>query len=346
VNSGFPSKFGFGHEEWNASSALAFKDDGVEHRVFHTERVGNAPIADEAGQTFVFMYASHDGVQELVGVAGNATCLINDEQQRKRLTTRLNLDRLSEQAWAVERVRDLHGGKRFRFDETWNADLAWIPTWRCPSDTFLWLDTPARINPRVVRGTGKLLTMFGRYTDINREEALRMMDVVPRASRTPQWHRIHAEIERDGSSSIAKDLGELRKRGDLDKTTRKQLIDARLGQGSFRRQVERLWDKGCAVSGCTVAEALRASHIISWKHSNDRQRLDGHNGLLLTADLDALFDRGLISFADDGAMLVSPRLSKSDRKLFRLTRPLRKPPTADQRRHLADHRRRWAFDRG
>lgn len=344
VNSGFPKQFGFGHEEWNASPALAFKEDGVAHRVFHTERVGNAPVADEAGNTFVFMYASHNGVQELVGVAGNATCLIDDEPQREHLASRLHLDRLGDQAWAVQRVRDLHDGKRARFDETWSTDLAWIPTWRCPADAFLWLDTPAQIDPRAVRGTGKLLTMFGRYTDIDRGEALRMLDVVPRNARTSAWHRIRAEIERDESASVAKDLGDLRKRSDLDKTTRKQLIDARLGQGRFRRDVELLWDGGCAVSGCTLSEALRASHIIAWKHSTDRQRLDCQNGLLLTADLDALFDRGLISFSDDGAMLLSPRLSNTDRKLFRLTRPLRKPITVEQRHHLADHRRRWAFE--
>ena len=344
VNSGFPRKFGFGHEEWNASSALNFRDDGVAHHVFHTERVGKAPVADEAGKTFVFMYASHDRVQELVGVAANATCLVDDEYQRRELSTRLGLDRLGDQAWAVKRVRDLHGGQRSRFQTTWSADLAWIPTWRCPKESFLWLDTPAPIDPRAMRGTGKLLTMFGRYTEIDREEALRMLDVIPPGDRTATWHRIRAEIDRDDSASIANDLRDLGKRTDLDSTTRKQLIDARLGQGRFRRDVEGVWDYGCAVSGCTMSETLRASHIVAWKHSSDRQRLDGNNGLLLTADLDALFDRGLISFSGDGAMLVASRVCNSDRKLFRLARALRKPLSTAQTRYLAEHRRRWGFE--
>jgi predicted restriction endonuclease len=97
------------------------------------------------------------------------------------------------------------------------------------------------------------------------------------------------------------------------------------------------------VSGCSVREVLRASHIKPWKPSTDRERLDGHNGLLLTADLDALFDRGLISFDDDGEMLVSARLTEFDRKLFQLQRKLRKAPTKTQCRYLSDHRRRWAF---
>lgn len=39
--------------------------------------------------------------------------------------------------------------------------------------------------------------------------------------------------------------------------------------------------------------------------SSDVEKLNGCNGLLLAPHVDHLFDRGLISFADDGTMLVS-----------------------------------------
>ncbi|MNL75876.1 hypothetical protein D3C87_2017520 [compost metagenome] len=42
------------------------------------------------------------------------------------------------------------------------------------------------------------------------------------------------------------------------------------------------------------------------------ERLDGANGLLLTPDADHLFDRGFISFGDDGDVLVSPRVPDDD----------------------------------
>ena len=45
------------------------------------------------------------------------------------------------------------------------------------------------------------------------------------------------------------------------------------------------------------------------------ERLDPNNGILLSALVDRLFDRGLITFKDDGAALVSQRLSPADRKL-------------------------------
>jgi predicted restriction endonuclease len=51
---------------------------------------------------------------------------------------------------------------------------------------------------------------------------------------------------------------------------------------------------------------LIASHIKPWRSSTDQERLDGENGLLLTPNVDSLFDRGFISFDDDGTLLVSP----------------------------------------
>lgn len=202
---------------------------------------------------------------------------------------------------------------------------------------------PARLDAQAIRGAVKLLTMFATHTEIDQEEALRMLDCVPSNSRTPAWRRIRAEID-GGAETLLQDLSELEDRDDLTKTARQMLINARLGQGKFRRTVELLWGESCSVSGCSVREVLRASHIKPWKQSTDHERLDCHNGLLLTADLDALCDRGLISFADDGEMLVSSRLATSDRKLFRLDRPLRKQPNRTLCRYLADHRRRWAFD--
>ncbi|MBB4097486.1 HNH endonuclease [Sphingomonas kyeonggiensis] len=340
--SGFPKKNGFGHEEWNASPALAFSEDGVNQRVFHTEGVGSAPVAENAGRVFVFMYASHDRVQELVGVAGNATAMMedSDKPERIRLVEKLGLDRFSADAWAVSLVRERFEEDRRAFDRAWQTDLAWIPNWRCPAETFLWLDQPAPLDPQALRGKEKLLTMFGGHTLINEARGLQMMDFVPTGQRSMAWHRIRAEIAGPDSDGLASDLSKLANR---KATVRKRLIDARLGQGGFRAAVAARWDERCAVSRCTQSAVLRASHIKAWSDSDDAERLDPANGLFLTADLDALFDRGLISFDDAGAMIVSGQLSKQDRRLFALPRPLSKPPGAAQRRYLAQHRRRWAL---
>jgi hypothetical protein len=93
----------------------------------------------------------------------------------------------------------------------------------------------------------------------------------------------------------------------MDATTREAVIQARRGQGAYRRGLIDLWGK-CSVTRCPHVALLRASHIKPWGESTPKQKLDRFNGLLLTPNLDAAFDVGLISFADDGRILISPGL--------------------------------------
>lgn len=132
----------------------------------------------------------------------------------------------------------------------------------------------------------------------------------------------------DGDDSAANDICDLADRGGIDATTRKALINARLGQGQFRTDMLRLWGRRCAVTGCSVTTTLIASHAKPWTDSTDTERLDAHNGLLLVASLDRLFDQYLISFDPvSGEMRVSPDIKHADRVILglpaRLTRPLR-----------------------
>lgn len=101
----------------------------------------------------------------------------------------------------------------------------------------------------------------------------------------------------------------------LKVTEQEQVVKSRLGQGSFRRNVIRIWGS-CSVTGLQNVSLLRASHIKPWKESNNEERLTPYNGLLLVPDYDFLFDRGYISFKNDGGVLVSQRLSSFARKVF------------------------------
>jgi hypothetical protein len=98
----------------------------------------------------------------------------------------------------------------------------------------------------------------------------------------------------------------------LDGTAREALIAARRGQGRFRLNVEAI-ERGCRLTGVTDRRLLRASHIKPWRSCiTNEERLDGENGLLLTPTADHLFDRGYISFSDDGSVLVSPVIDAAD----------------------------------
>ncbi len=86
-------------------------------------------------------------------------------------------------------------------------------------------------------------------------------------------------------------------------TQKQRLIDARLGQGKFRRDVVSI-EKNCRITGTSDIAFLIASHIKPWSKSNDIEKLDGNNGLLLSPHVDKLFDKGFISFSNNGDILI------------------------------------------
>lgn len=87
------------------------------------------------------------------------------------------------------------------------------------------------------------------------------------------------------------------------------LAQQRLGQARYRADLMELWSGACALTGVDIPELLRASHAKPWCDATDRERLDPFNGFLLEARFDLLFDQGLISFDDGGAIMPSSRLS-------------------------------------
>ncbi|MEX0701447.1 MAG: HNH endonuclease signature motif containing protein [Planctomycetales bacterium] len=128
-------------------------------------------------------------------------------------------------------------------------------------------------------------------------------------------------------------------RGEISSTTAVALVNARRGQGAFRCEVLGRWENRCAVTGSGTQAAIRASHIKPWRDSTDQERLDPHNGLPLIANLDALFDAGLISFESSGRMIVAPRLSASERRVLGVIEgSLAKKPAAKTAEYLGEHR--------
>jgi hypothetical protein len=129
----------------------------------------------------------------------------------------------------------------------------------------------------------------------------------------------------------------------MTKTTEaERLVVQRVGQDVFRAGLMEYWDGRCALTGLAVPELLRASHIKPWARcDSDAERLDVFNGLLLAAHLDAAFDAGFFTVADDGTVLVSETLGREARTVVGLAAPLRlERLTSAHQRYLEWHRRR------
>lgn len=87
----------------------------------------------------------------------------------------------------------------------------------------------------------------------------------------------------------------------------------RLGQSYFRNNLLKEMKK-CPITGIDDNRLLIASHIKPWIHSNNEERVNVKNGILLSPLFDKLFDKGigLITFTLDKKILISNKLSKEN----------------------------------
>ena len=132
-------------------------------------------------------------------------------------------------------------------------------------------------------------------------------------------------------------------RKDLSPTEKESLIRARRGHGRYRQDLEKV-EIGCRLTGLIDRRHLRASHIKPWSVSNDDEKLDPNNGLLLSPHIDHLFDRGYISFTDKGELLVSKFLNPVVLSDWGLTASIKPKPFSAQQRVYLDYHRKHVFE--
>lgn len=123
-------------------------------------------------------------------------------------------------------------------------------------------------------------------------------------------------------------------------TEREATVRQRVGQNLFREGLMVLWGGRCAITGLDVPELLRASHAKPWADSNDMERLDVYNGLLLAAHWDAAFDAGLVAVSPAGTVLASPALTDAARVVLGLTGAVKLKLRPEHEPYLAWHRER------
>ncbi|MBQ2901305.1 MAG: HNH endonuclease [Agathobacter sp.] len=105
----------------------------------------------------------------------------------------------------------------------------------------------------------------------------------------------------------------------LTETEKETIIKARVGQGKYRKQLLDKYDNKCIITGISQNKLLIASHIKPWAICNNDERIDVENGLILCANMDRLFDSGLITFRADGKMFVSSFVSEDNKNRLNIS---------------------------
>ena len=126
-----------------------------------------------------------------------------------------------------------------------------------------------------------------------------------------------------------------------NETERKGLVVSRVGQGYYRQQIIEKWNGSCPITKSNLKSILISSHIVPWSESNDEERLDVENGILLSPNIDSLFDKHLISFEDDGSILISEKVDLSNRDSLGINEEIKILITEGMKKYLKRHRERF-----
>lgn len=117
--------------------------------------------------------------------------------------------------------------------------------------------------------------------------------------------------------TILAEINNVQNDATLSITEREAIVKARIGQGKFRNNLVDYWH-GCSISAFSHYDILIASHIKPWRVANNQQRLDIFNGLLLLPNYDRLFDKGYISFDDNGRIIYSRYINETDKSILKM----------------------------
>ena len=116
----------------------------------------------------------------------------------------------------------------------------------------------------------------------------------------------------ESSEELEHDIENIIEDKTIPETEKSTYINTRIGQGKYRRDLIGYWE-ACALTGFTDTRFLVASHIKPWKVSDNEERLDSYNGLLLLPNLDKIFDLGFITFENNGKIVISDYLEETDK---------------------------------
>lgn len=139
------------------------------------------------------------------------------------------------------------------------------------------------------------------------------------------------ELYNDFLSNDIKDIND----SDLLQTEKEELTKCRMGQGKFRNDLIEYW-KSCSITHIDKIDILIASHIKPWRESTDKERLDKYNGLLLLPNLDKLFDKGYISFSDNGGIIINSTINDYDK--LGLNKNMKIDISTEHKKYLKFHR--------
>ncbi|MDZ4994680.1 HNH endonuclease [Clostridium perfringens] len=152
--------------------------------------------------------------------------------------------------------------------------------------------------------------------------------------RTKYSHDVLCELEKLEIDVENKTIEEINQVGEVIE----RVVKARKNQNKFREALFKRENK-CKICGLAHKELLIASHIKPWSESTPEEKLNPFNGFLLCPNHDSLFDKHLITFEDNGRIIISKRLSEKDKLLLNIDNDIIINIEEENKKFLERHRK-------
>ncbi|HHD2788352.1 TPA: HNH endonuclease [Clostridium perfringens] len=152
--------------------------------------------------------------------------------------------------------------------------------------------------------------------------------------KTKYSHDVLCELERLDIDIENKTIEEINEVGEVIE----RVVKARKNQNKFREALFKRESK-CKICGLAHKELLIASHIKPWSKSTPEEKLNPFNGFLLCPNHDSLFDKHLVSFRDNGEIIISKRLSEKEHELLNINKDILINIEEENKKFLKDHRK-------
>jgi putative restriction endonuclease len=231
-------------------------------------------------------------------------------------------------------------------DDQADANQGWLVPVR-----FMSLERPLRaedhigqLTPALPRKHSPLLPNGGSNQHVVLAAVPPLMAEILSGLFSGELERLIETIVESAGRGLADEAAEaaIQRRTDISAAQKSELLKSRHGQGSFRINLERN-EHSCRITGVLDRRHLWARHIKPWCQCDDSEKLDGCNGLLMSPHVAHLFERGYISFSDDGDLLVSQELNPVVLNNWHIQLPCNAGQFLPEQCYFLDYHRREVF---
>lgn len=176
------------------------------------------------------------------------------------------------------------------------------------------------------------------FSDWTNSQFMGFCDWIWRQNKNVTLRKAIIQQDPENAIKLEKEIENLHVTGE----DKEAVVKVRVNQGVFRERLFQKYQK-CCLCNVNLKGLLVASHIKPWVDSTPEERLDINNGFIFCPTHDKLFDKGYISFDDNGNILISDEMDQINRTFCNIDSGMSIEINDKQKVYLECHRKMFGY---